>query len=136
MSSVFEVAVYFDGECPLCTREIKMLQRLDKQSKIEFVDISRAEFDPLPIGVSMSQLMAEIHGRLLDGTVISGVEVFRRLYAAVGFNRLVAMSRWPIVRQVLGVAYQVFAKNRLRLTGRCVDEHCAVHARSTHSSPG
>jgi predicted DCC family thiol-disulfide oxidoreductase YuxK len=132
MSSVFGVSVYFDGECPLCTREIRMLQRLDKHSRIQFVDISRAEFDPATIGLSMSQLMAEIHGRLPDGGLISGVEVFRRLYAAVGFSRLVAISRWPIVRQSLEVAYRLFAKNRMRLTGRCADEHCAIHARSIH----
>jgi len=111
-----------------------MLKRLDKESKIQFVDISRAEFDPVSIGLSKRQLMEEIHGRLPDGKLISGVEVFRQLYAAVGFRRLVAMSRWPIVRQSLDVAYRLFAKNRLRLTGRCADKHCAVHARSARST--
>ena len=31
--------------------------------------------------------------RLPDGTWVEGVEVFRRLYAAVGFTRLAAVSR-------------------------------------------
>ena len=33
--------------------------------------------------------MAQIHGRLPDGTWLQGVEVFRRLYAAIGFGSLV-----------------------------------------------
>ena len=63
--------------------------------------------------------MAEIHGRLPDGRWIRGVEVFRRLYAAVGWRRLAAATRWPGVRQALEAAYRLFARNRLRWTGRC-----------------
>ena len=74
--------------------------------------------------------MAEIHARLPDGSVIRGVEVFRRLYAAVGFGPLVALTRLPGISQLLDAAYGLFAKNRLRLTGRCDDERCTVHERS------
>lgn len=68
-------------------------------------------------------LMERIHGRLRDGTVIEGVEVFRRLYAAVGFGPLVWLTRLPPIAQLLEVAYEIFADHRLRWTGRC-DEHC------------
>ena len=78
--------------------------------------------------------MAHIRGRLSDGTLIQGVEVFRRLYAAVGFGRAVAVSRLPGISQLLDVGYAVFAKYRLRLTGRCVNaESCA---RSTQGVQG
>ncbi|HEY6035257.1 MAG TPA: DCC1-like thiol-disulfide oxidoreductase family protein, partial [Kofleriaceae bacterium] len=82
------------------------------------------------VGKTMSELMARIHGRTSSGEWIEGVEVFRQLYAAVGFRRLVAVSRWPVIAQVLALAYTLFAKNRLRLTGRsrelCADGSCAV----------
>jgi len=55
--------------------------------------------------------------------------VFRRLYTAIGFGPLVSLTRLPGVRQLLDVAYDVFAKNRLRLTGRCVDGACEIHSR-------
>jgi hypothetical protein len=70
--------------------------------------------------------MARIYGRLPDGSFITGVEVFRELYTAVGFGVLVALSRLPGIRHALDAAYAVFAKNRLRLTGRCADGSCAV----------
>jgi predicted DCC family thiol-disulfide oxidoreductase YuxK len=133
MNPLVEFSVYFDGECPLCTREIRMLQRLDRARKIEFIDISRPGWQPETIGLSLTELMREIHGRLPDGTLVKGVEVFRRLYGAVGFSRLVAVSRWPIVRQGLDAAYRLFAKNRLRLTGRCVDDRCLVHTGSART---
>ncbi len=122
----FDVEVYFDGDCPLCLREIKMLQWLDRGRRIRFTNIAAVGFDPSLTGLSMVQLMERIHGRLPDGTRIEGVEVFRQLYGAVGFQRAVAFSRWSGIAHVLHLGYVLFAKNRLRLTGRCIDDVCAV----------
>jgi monofunctional biosynthetic peptidoglycan transglycosylase len=70
--------------------------------------------------------MDRIHARLPDGTLVEGVEVFRRLYAAVGFGPLVALTRLPGIAWLLDRLYRWFARNRLRLTGRCVDGACEV----------
>ena len=85
-------------------------------------DASGPAFDGARPGRSFDELMGEIHGRLPDGTWITGVEVFRRLYGAVGFRWLVAVSRWPGVRPALDAAYRLFARHRLHLTGRCTDQ--------------
>lgn len=129
--SVYEIEVFYDGGCPLCLREITMLRRWDRQSKIRFTDIDAADFQPAAVGKSYEQLMAQMHGRLADGTWVQGVEVFRRLYAAVGFVQLVALSRLPVISQVLDLGYSVFAKNRLRLTGRCNQQSCPTRYRTT-----
>jgi predicted DCC family thiol-disulfide oxidoreductase YuxK len=126
--TTFDVEVFYDGACPLCMREIRMLKRLDRKGRILFTDIAAEGFDAATVGLTWEALMDRIHGRLPDGTVIEGVEVFRRLYAAVGFGALVKVSRAPGVSQVLDVAYRLFAKNRLKLTGRCTDGACQVHA--------
>ncbi|MES1178644.1 MAG: DUF393 domain-containing protein, partial [Myxococcales bacterium] len=76
----FELEVFYDGACPLCTREIDMLRRRDRAHRICFTDIAAESFDETSIGVPWAALMAKIHGRLPDGTLIEGVEVFRRLY--------------------------------------------------------
>jgi predicted DCC family thiol-disulfide oxidoreductase YuxK len=125
----FDVEVFYDGECPLCMREIRMLRRRDQRARIRFTDISAKGFDADAVGLSWQALMDRIHGRLPDGTLIEGVEVFRRMYAAIGFPSLVALTRVPGVSHVLDLAYNVFAKNRLRLTGRCVDSSCELHPR-------
>ncbi len=125
-----DVEVFFDGDCPLCLREIRLLRRLDRRGRIGFVDIAAAGFDPAAVGVTWAALMDRIHARLPDGTIIDGVEVFRRLYAAVGFGALVAVTRLPGLSHALDAAYEVFAKHRLKWTGRCVDDACAVHPRA------
>ncbi len=120
------VEVFYDGECPLCMREIRMLMRKDRDQRIQFTNIAASSFDASAHGTTYGALMSRIRGRLADGTWIEGVEVFRRLYTAIGFRWLVAITRLPLISHLLSLAYFVFAKNRLRLTGRCADGACAV----------
>jgi predicted DCC family thiol-disulfide oxidoreductase YuxK len=131
------VEVFHDGDCPLCMREIRMLMRRDRHARIQFTNIAAPDFDAAAYGTTYADLMARIRGRLPDDTWIEGVEVFRHLYAAIGFRRLVAISRVPGVSHLLALAYHAFARNRLRLTGRCApDAACAIGAtRSSAASP-
>jgi predicted DCC family thiol-disulfide oxidoreductase YuxK len=116
--------VFYDGDCPFCRREINWLRRRDKAGAVQFTDIADPGFDPSSTGKTLEQLMARIHGRLPDGALVEGVEVFRQLYTAAGFSGLVSLSRWPLVRNLLDVGYSLFARNRLRLAGRCKAGTC------------
>jgi len=108
--SIFEV--FFDGQCPLCRREIDMIRRKDKQKQLILTDIADENF--VPSDVSLTQLMKEIHGRRSDGTYVKGVEVFREIYERIGFGVLVKPTRLPVIRHLLDWAYSVFAKIRYR----------------------
>lgn len=119
MSQQTELEVFFDGDCPLCLKEINMIRRMDHQQKILFTDIAAPQFDINACGKTMRQLMEEIHARLPDGTWVTGVDVFRLLYSAIGFGWLVVPTRLPGVSHFLDLTYRVFARNRLKLTGRC-----------------
>ncbi len=118
--------VFFDGECPLCLREINMLRSLDRHERIRFTDIADPDFDPASTGLTQAALMASIRGRMPSGELVEGVEVFRQLYGAVGFGPVIPLTRLPGIRQALDAGYAVFARNRLRLTGRCTDETCVL----------
>ena len=112
-------------------RATSTTKRLDRHDRIRFTDIAAPAFDPGPLGLTFEAVMDRIHGRLPDGRGVEGVEVLRRLYAAVGFRPLAAFSRLPGVSQLLDLSYGLLARNRLRLTGRCADEQCAVHRAPT-----
>jgi predicted DCC family thiol-disulfide oxidoreductase YuxK len=126
-SQGFALTVFFDGMCPLCRREVNLLQRLDRHRRIAWVDIAHPDFsaDSAASGAapSLAELMSELHARKPDGEWIRGVEAFRCIYAELGFGALVAITRRPGVSRALEAAYRVFARNRLRLTGRC-DAQC------------
>lgn len=116
--------VFFDGDCPLCTKEIAFVRRLDRHSRVLFTDIAAPGFDAASVGRTQDDLMARIQARTEDGSFIDGVEVFRQMYAAVGLSPLVALTRLPGITQTLDASYRWFAKNRLRLTGRCDEGTC------------
>jgi predicted DCC family thiol-disulfide oxidoreductase YuxK len=125
-ASTWELRLLYDGDCPLCSREVALLRRLDRLGRIDFEDIAASGFDPSRYGLDRRAVMARIHAVLPDGRVIEGVEVFRRAYGAVGLGWLLAPSRWPGFRRLFDAAYRSFARNRLRWTGRsaCEAGHC------------
>lgn len=130
----YEIEVFYDGGCPLCRREINMLRRADNSNRIRFTDIDDENFNAESVGKSYEQLMAQIHGRLSDGTWVTGVETFRRLYSAIGFRTLVGLSRIPGVSHFLNLVYSVFAKKRLAITGRCSAGQCRVQPSGANHS--
>jgi predicted DCC family thiol-disulfide oxidoreductase YuxK len=128
-SAGWQIQVFFDGECPLCRREIDVLRRRDAgRGFIAFEDISAPGFDASRHGFEFAALMGRIHGVLPDGSVVEGVEVFRRLYAAVGLGWVLAPTRWPVLRPLTDAIYRWFARNRIRITGRsepaCAEGRC------------
>ena len=119
--------VFYDGECPLCVKEINILRRFDRKERIIFTDISDSGFDAKEeTGRSYEELMAVLHGRTPRGEMIEGVEVLRQLYSRVGLKPFIWITRLPGISELLNLGYHVFAKNRLRLTGRCEDKECDV----------
>ncbi|MFO0749349.1 MAG: DUF393 domain-containing protein [Myxococcota bacterium] len=124
--TAFDIEVFYDGACPLCMKEIGFLRRRDRKGRVRFTDIAAPDFDEASLGLSWDDFMARIHGRLPDGRWVEGVEVFRRVYGAVGLGWLLAPTRVPGLRQLADWAYRVFARNRLKWTGRCGPDGCAL----------
>jgi predicted DCC family thiol-disulfide oxidoreductase YuxK len=132
-SSVFEIRILFDAKCPLCLREGRYLKRLDDgRGRIQLEDISSLDFDASKYGLDQESIEARIHGILPDGSVIEGVEVFARAYSAVGIGWIEAMRSWRSGRWLLDRLYLLFAKNRLRITGRA-PKQCDVSNGSSAS---
>ena len=119
-----QLEVFFDGQCPLCRREIEMIRDWDKTNHMIFTDISRAEFDPIAeTGRSLEELMREIHARIVhhqesdsdsSSKWFTGVDVFREMYSRVGFKKSVRVSNLPVVSQLLKLSYRMFAAVRFK----------------------
>ena len=124
--STWRIEVFYDGDCPLCLKEIALLRWLDRRERIRCTDIALPEFDPASIGRTFEDVMRRIHGRLPDGEIIEGADVFRHLYSAVGLGSLVFFTRLPLLKQLCDFAYSLFAKYRLKITGRCLTEACEL----------
>jgi predicted DCC family thiol-disulfide oxidoreductase YuxK len=116
--AAYDLEVFYDSGCPLCRREIALLERWNRRGRLRFTDIDAPGFPESGCEKTHPELMAQLHGRLPDGSWVTGMEVIRRMYAAVGLGWLVPVTRWPIIRSLLDLSYAWFARNRLWLTGR------------------
>jgi predicted DCC family thiol-disulfide oxidoreductase YuxK len=119
-STTWKIKLLYDGECPLCLREVKFLQQRDAgRGLVAFVDIADPNYSPEANGnVSFETAMGRIHAVLPDGTVINNVEVFRRVYELLGMGWVYAATKLPGVEAVANAVYGVWAEWRLKLTGR------------------
>ena len=68
---MIDVTVYYDGECPLCRREIGIYKRLKSSGNIDYVNIETTNFICNDLNLKKSQLKARFHikknGRFLSG---------------------------------------------------------------------
>ena len=108
-----DLLVWFDGDCPLCQREIALMRRLDRRRAIQFTDVSRGGATDCPIDRAM--LLARFHARE-DGRVLSGAAAFAAMWRAIPVLRplgLVARNRFVLA--VLERGYTIFLRVRPRL---------------------
>lgn len=116
----WQIKLLYDGECPLCLREVNFLQRRDAgHGRVAFVDIAADDYSPEANGgVDFETAMGRIHAVLPDGTVIKNVEVFRRVYEILGIGWVYAITKLPVVGRLADWLYEIWADKRLALTGR------------------
>jgi predicted DCC family thiol-disulfide oxidoreductase YuxK len=116
----WKIKLLYDGECPLCLREINFLTKRDAgRGIIKFVDIADLDYDPeVNGGVNFETAMGRIHAVLSDGTVIKNVEVFRRVYEELGIGWMYAVTKLPVIGAIIDWIYGIWANWRLKLTGR------------------
>jgi len=126
----------YDGLCPLCKREVRIIERHDKHDRIQPVDITTSDFDPQAYGLTRAAVHARMHAILPDGKVVTGMEAFRRIYDAMGLGWLWKWTGWPILRPIFDLLYAGFAKVRPRfqqVTGGCEGDACSISPRSDGS---
>ena len=130
-----ELTLLFDGGCPLCLREVDFLRRrVGSSGRMAFVDIDSSAYRPDDhAGISYREAMGRIHAIDAEGQILKDLEVFRRAYELIGLGWIYAPTRWPLLKPLAAALYGLWARARLRLTGRPdLDELC----RSRQNSGG
>jgi len=101
--------VYYDGACPVCSREIDMYRRQPGADAMQWVDVARCEAPALGTDLTRTAAMAQLHVRRADGSLVSGARAFTELWRA--------LPRWAWAGRLLGsgpglwlleAAYSVF----------------------------
>jgi len=73
--------VLYDGQCPLCSREIAHYRRRQGADRIDWLDVTRSDIDPESIGVSREAALARFHVRDTGGSWRTGAAAFVLLWS-------------------------------------------------------
>ncbi len=115
MSGTTTDTLFFDGQCPLCLREMTHLRRL-KDDALELVDIhSLPESGDLP---PRDQLLAVLHLRR-GQSWLTGVDASVAAWQHTRYAALWRWMRWPIIAPLIDTVYRRWAIWRFnRLYGK------------------
>ena len=107
------LTVWFDGACPLCTREIALFRKMDTRGAIRFEDVS-APGASCPM--DQARLLERFHAQETGKPVVSGAAAFAAMWRAIPVLRpLGKIAQVPPVLWALERVYILFLKIRPRL---------------------
>ena len=123
------VTVYYDGLCPLCSREIAHYRNKAPAGRVHFLDITEPGFDAAAHGLESTAIHRRMHVKVGDDVRV-GLDAFIALWAALpGYGFASRLAQLPGLYALLSVGYGGFAVIRPWLPRRkreaCEDGRCA-----------
>lgn len=117
MESNRTFTIYYDGSCPLCSREIRFYRARRGAGRLRFVDVSRAGSAALGVGLDRATALRIFHVRDESGDLIRGADAFVALWCRLPTLRWAGrLGQLPGVRQILRWGYLLFLRYRNRGT--------------------
>lgn len=116
--------LFYDGQCPLCRREIDHYRRIDRHQRVDWQDLFSSECTLDRYGINAVDAMRVIHAVDATGSVQQGVHAFMVIWQELPYYRRLAgfIKTFRLVR-LLDCAYHRFARWRFRK--RC-DQGCKL----------
>jgi predicted DCC family thiol-disulfide oxidoreductase YuxK len=106
--------VFFDGGCPICSRELIHLKKRKQTGTVEYISFScSGELEKYTDLFDFQSAMSQIHALDSSGKVLKGVEAFSELYSRVDLQWLAFLLKAPIFNQVFKLGYFFWTKYRL-----------------------
>jgi len=105
--------VYFDGDCPICSREINLYRRAAGGDAIAWIDASRCDETMLANGPDRASALRRFHVRCEDGTMVSGAAAFVAVWQRLPtFSRLARICSDRRILAVMEWLYLAFLRLR------------------------
>lgn len=103
-----QIEVFFDGSCPLCTREINLYKNTPTSCSISYIDVSSMESSE-----EKNKLMKRFHIKDQQGNMLSGAKAFVELWKQMkGWKYLAKPFDNKIGLSILEFFYIQFLKIR------------------------
>jgi predicted DCC family thiol-disulfide oxidoreductase YuxK len=105
--------VYYDGACPVCSREVQFYQGRDGANSFVWVDVAQADEAALGPGLSRNEALARMHVRRADGTIVAGAAAFAEIWRGMpGLRWLARLMAVPPCGALAELGYRLFLRAR------------------------
>src|SRR5260370_12697379 len=103
------LTVYYDGLCPLCSREIVHYRKHIKDESVDFEDITELSFDSAAQGLDPRAIHRIMHVKTASGQIKTGLDAFIALWVAVpAYRWLSSFAGLPVVPRLMRTGYRLF----------------------------
>ena len=110
--------LYYDGRCPLCMREVHLLERISGEG-LALADIHSSV---VQAGEPSRLLrLTTLHLHTAEGHWLTGVDATLRAWSHTPFGFLFRILRWPLIGRVADWCYSIWARRRYRRLYGCGD---------------
>ena len=107
------IAIYYDGLCMLCSREMNHYRRVRGAENLSFIDITAEGFDAAAHGLDPFAVHKVMHAKTPDGKIVTRVDAFIAIWEALpNYKWLAKVAKNPLVKAGMEVGYTCFAKMR------------------------
>ena len=99
------ITVYYDDQCPLCTREINFYQRKIEPKDAHWEAISNINEEKIDKGKALEKL----HVSDSNGNLFVGTDAFIEIWARIPqLNKIAKVMKIPIFKIFLEIGYEIF----------------------------
>ncbi len=117
--------VFFDGGCPLCSREIAHYRGLQAIGAIDWLDVSVAGVDLASYGITQEQAMRRFHVMDAEGNMHTGADGFVALWSQLpGYRWVSRLARGMGLVGLMDWFYSKFASWHFKR--RCESGACGI----------
>jgi predicted DCC family thiol-disulfide oxidoreductase YuxK len=104
-----EISVFYDGGCPVCSREIGFYQARPGAEGFRWIDATSCDMAELGPGLTREAALARMHVRDADGRLRSGAAAFAEMWRRMpGFKGLGWLLVMPPFGALAELAYRGF----------------------------
>ncbi len=108
-----QLTLYYDGGCPVCTREIGFYQRRRGADRIRWINLAQCDDSELGSDLKREAAYARLHARWPNGQLISGAAAFAAIWQTLpAFHLAGRIAALPGMAQLLEWGYRGFLKVR------------------------
>jgi predicted DCC family thiol-disulfide oxidoreductase YuxK len=110
--------LYYDGNCPLCMREVRLLRRIADPglSLVDLHEVPDSRGHPTRL-----EKLGTLHLRTANGDWLTGVDATVQAWSHTRWSPLFRILRWPLLGSLADLAYRYWARKRYQRLYGCGD---------------